>query len=66
MKTTIRHERDEPPSDNSAGRRCAVVVLAAGQGTRMKSGLLKMLHPIAGRPMIDAVIGAARGAEPAQ
>jgi bifunctional UDP-N-acetylglucosamine pyrophosphorylase/glucosamine-1-phosphate N-acetyltransferase len=32
----------------------------------MKSGLLKMLHPVAGRPMIDAVIGAARGADPAQ
>jgi bifunctional UDP-N-acetylglucosamine pyrophosphorylase / glucosamine-1-phosphate N-acetyltransferase len=32
----------------------------------MHSGLLKMLHPVAGRPMIDAVIGAARGVDPAQ
>ena len=31
-------------------RPCAVVVLAAGQGTRMKSALPKVLHPIAGRP----------------
>jgi bifunctional UDP-N-acetylglucosamine pyrophosphorylase/glucosamine-1-phosphate N-acetyltransferase len=29
-----------------------VVVLAAGQGTRMKSRLAKVLHPIAGRPML--------------
>ena len=28
------------------------VLLAAGQGTRMKSSLPKVLHPIAGRPMI--------------
>lgn len=30
----------------------SVVVLAAGLGTRMKSALPKMLHPVAGRPMI--------------
>ncbi len=30
----------------------AVIVLAAGQGTRMKSDLHKVLHPIAGRPML--------------
>ena len=30
----------------------AVIVLAAGQGTRMKSSLHKVLHPIAGRPML--------------
>jgi len=30
----------------------AVVILAAGQGTRMKSSLHKVLHPIAGRPML--------------
>src|SRR5690625_6423019 len=33
------------------GKRFAVV-LAAGQGTRMKSDLYKVLHPIAGRPMV--------------
>ena len=31
----------------------AAVVLAAGQGTRMKSDLPKVLHPIAGRTMLD-------------
>ena len=36
----------------------AVVILAAGQGTRMKSNLPKVLHPIAGRPMIQYVLDA--------
>lgn len=30
----------------------AVVILAAGKGTRMKSGLPKVMHAVAGRPMI--------------
>jgi bifunctional UDP-N-acetylglucosamine pyrophosphorylase/glucosamine-1-phosphate N-acetyltransferase len=36
----------------------AVVILAAGQGTRMKSKLPKVLHPIAGQPMIQYVLDA--------
>ena len=36
----------------TAPRPLAVVILAAGQGTRMKSGTHKALHPIAGRPML--------------
>lgn len=36
-----------------------VVILAAGQGTRMRSGLPKVLHPIAGKPMLRHVIEAA-------
>lgn len=35
-----------------AVRQLAVIVLAAGQGTRMKSDVHKVLHPIAGRPML--------------
>ncbi|MEO8638479.1 MAG: bifunctional UDP-N-acetylglucosamine diphosphorylase/glucosamine-1-phosphate N-acetyltransferase GlmU [Chloroflexota bacterium] len=34
----------------------AAVVLAAGQGTRMRSRLPKVLHPLAGRPMIEHVL----------
>ena len=30
-----------------------IVVLAAGQGTRMRSSLPKVLHPVAGRSMLD-------------
>ncbi|MGP6177624.1 bifunctional UDP-N-acetylglucosamine diphosphorylase/glucosamine-1-phosphate N-acetyltransferase GlmU [Microbacterium sp. A196] len=36
--------------------RLAIVVLAAGQGTRMKSRLPKVLHPIAGRPLVGHVL----------
>ena len=42
-----------------------VVILAAGQGTRMKSVLPKVLHSIAGRPMIDHVLDAAASISPA-
>jgi bifunctional UDP-N-acetylglucosamine pyrophosphorylase/glucosamine-1-phosphate N-acetyltransferase len=41
-----------------------VVVLAAGQGTRMKSRLPKVLHKVAGRPMIDYVLRTARSLTP--
>lgn len=40
----------------------AAVILAAGKGTRMKSGLIKVLHPAAGRPMIAWSVEAARTA----
>jgi len=40
----------------------ASVVLAAGKGTRMKSGLIKVLHPVAGLPMIAWPVAAAREA----
>jgi bifunctional UDP-N-acetylglucosamine pyrophosphorylase / glucosamine-1-phosphate N-acetyltransferase len=36
-----------------------VVVMAAGKGTRMKSKLPKVLHPIAGKPMVHHVVDAA-------
>ncbi|EJL29580.1 NTP transferase domain-containing protein, partial [Brevibacillus sp. BC25] len=32
------------------------VVLAAGQGTRMKSKLYKVLHPVCGKPMVQHVV----------
>lgn len=43
-----------------------VVVLAAGQGSRMKSELPKVLHEVAGRPMLHWVLDAARSADPSQ
>ncbi len=41
-----------------------VVVLAAGLGTRMKSGLAKALHPLAGRPLVQHVLKSASGVDP--
>jgi bifunctional UDP-N-acetylglucosamine pyrophosphorylase / glucosamine-1-phosphate N-acetyltransferase len=42
-----------------------VVILAAGQGTRMKSALPKVLHRISGLPLIDHVIRTAESVSPA-
>lgn len=42
----------------------AIVVLAAGKGTRMKSDLHKVLHPIAGRPMLEHLLASAAGLAP--
>ena len=41
-----------------------VVVLAAGKGTRMRSATPKVLHPAAGRPLIDYVLGTAESLRP--
>src|ERR1700756_5247757 len=40
----------------------SAIVLAAGKGTRMKNSLPKVVHPVAGRPMIERVIQAVREA----
>ena len=43
----------------------AAIVLAAGSGTRMKSAVPKVMHPIAGRPMISYPLDALRPLSPA-
>ena len=48
----------------SAIRPAAVVVLAAGEGTRMKSATPKVLHEICGRSLVGHVLAAARELEP--
>ena len=46
-------------------RSSLTVVLAAGEGTRMKSSLPKVLHPVAGQPLLAHVLEAApHGPEP--
>jgi bifunctional UDP-N-acetylglucosamine pyrophosphorylase/glucosamine-1-phosphate N-acetyltransferase len=42
----------------------SIVILAAGQGKRMKSALPKVLHPLAGRALLKHVIDTARSLEP--
>lgn len=43
-----------------------VVVLAAGKGTRMKSKLYKVLHKVCGKTMVEHVVDAAQGVNPAE
>ncbi len=45
-------------------RPVAAIILAAGKGTRMKSDLHKVLHPIAGRPMLLHLIDSVGGLSP--
>src|SRR3546814_15084132 len=56
-------------SDSIQGSRMTaplhVVILAAGEGKRMKSSLPKVLQKIDGQPMLAHVIAAARGLRPA-
>jgi bifunctional UDP-N-acetylglucosamine pyrophosphorylase/glucosamine-1-phosphate N-acetyltransferase len=47
-----------PSSADASTRRCLAVVLAAGEGTRMKSSRPKVLHEVAGRSMIGHVLAA--------
>ena len=48
----------------TASRPLAVIILAAGQGTRMKSSLHKVLHPVAGRPMLLHLLASVAALEP--
>ena len=43
-----------------------VLLLAAGQGTRLKSKTIKLLHPVAGQPMVAWVARAAAGIRPSR
>lgn len=49
----------------SLKRPVAAVVLAAGKGTRMKSDLHKVLHPVAGRPMVEHLLASLDELQPA-
>ncbi|GAA3914826.1 bifunctional UDP-N-acetylglucosamine diphosphorylase/glucosamine-1-phosphate N-acetyltransferase GlmU [Microbacterium invictum] len=52
-------------TNNTLDASLAVVILAAGQGTRMKSALPKVLHRIGGRPLVGHVLDTARDLGPA-
>ncbi|SPL92834.1 N-acetylglucosamine-1-phosphate uridyltransferase / Glucosamine-1-phosphate N-acetyltransferase [[Actinomadura] parvosata subsp. kistnae] len=48
----------------SVPRPAAVIVLAAGEGTRMKSQTPKVLHEVCGRALVDHMLAAARDLDP--
>src|SRR5665811_312602 len=48
----------------TTSRPAAVIVLAAGEGIRMKSAIPKVLHSIGGRTLLGHAIAAARGVDP--
>jgi len=52
LARTVAMTKPTPEPAPHAAPPLAVVILAAGKGTRMKSDLHKVLHPIAGRPML--------------
>ncbi|MCS6842131.1 MAG: NTP transferase domain-containing protein [Roseiflexus sp.] len=45
--------------------RLGVVVLAAGEGTRMRSALPKVLHPLCGRPLLGHILATVEALQPA-
>ena len=53
-----------PPTKTISPDALSVVILAAGQGKRMKSALPKVLQPLAGKPLLMHVINAARQLQP--
>lgn len=52
------------PQDTTSFSPAAVIVLAAGAGTRMKSKIPKILHPIGGVSMVGHALAAAKGLTP--
>ena len=44
--------------------RLEVIVLAAGEGTRMQSSIPKVLNTVGGRPLLDHVLSVARDLKP--
>jgi bifunctional UDP-N-acetylglucosamine pyrophosphorylase/glucosamine-1-phosphate N-acetyltransferase len=62
---TTQSEATEPDTHPAEpGRKTAVLVLAAGHGTRLKSALPKHLHKVGGIPIVQRVIQAGMGASP--
>src|SRR5215510_12183655 len=50
--------------ENTAPAPLSVVILAAGQGKRMKSDLPKVLQPLAGKPLLTHVLDTAKSLRP--
>jgi bifunctional UDP-N-acetylglucosamine pyrophosphorylase/glucosamine-1-phosphate N-acetyltransferase len=59
-------EGDRTTSTTPTGKGLGIAVLAAGEGTRMRSALPKVLHPIAGKPLVEHVLALADAVGAAQ
>src|SRR5215207_4295983 len=56
MQHSDSSEHPSTGADHNGGSRVGVVILAAGKGTRMRSRLSKLVHPVAGLPMVRQVV----------
>ncbi|HLY97763.1 MAG TPA: bifunctional UDP-N-acetylglucosamine diphosphorylase/glucosamine-1-phosphate N-acetyltransferase GlmU [Candidatus Angelobacter sp.] len=65
MRKKATRDNYMPMKEASASPRLAIVIMAAGKGTRLKSKRPKVLHEVGGRPMLAHVIEAARQIVPA-
>lgn len=54
----------EPRDITTTASAVAAIVLAAGEGTRMRSAVPKVLHPLAGRPLVEHAVRAAAELQP--
>jgi bifunctional UDP-N-acetylglucosamine pyrophosphorylase/glucosamine-1-phosphate N-acetyltransferase len=59
-------EKNMPEQKMTGARDFAIVIMAAGKGTRLKSGRAKVLHEIGGQPLLAHVIKAAQQVVPAE
>src|SRR5439155_19448987 len=70
VRTVASNWKFQPYRGTSAGmtnsRPVAAIILAAGKGTRMKSDLHKVLHPIAGRPMLAHLLVSVEALSPSR
>ncbi len=65
MPDTKKRDKKKPAATMSNTATLAIVIMAAGKGTRLKSKRPKVLHEIGGKPLITYVVAAARQFAPA-
>src|SRR4051812_27697101 len=62
----VHSTQDARLAEKTTSHSLAVVVLAAGKGKRFRSSVPKVLHPVAGRPLLWHVLQTARVARPSK
>src|SRR5580693_7822321 len=63
---TAAKTKSNPSASNPPQPRVAIVIMAAGKGTRLKSKHPKVLHEVGGKPQLAHVVSAATKVVPAQ